>query len=213
MPGLPTWAWFRSMLTRLRFKTWPSAIVAMAVLAGAQPAPAQGISEAAAIAPGSQGAPGSRSLALPDLLLGILYYTRWPQHPGALRLCLSDSEADSAALARELDAQGAQAVPPVSTAVLSLRIDRADSLLDCQAIYFGAMPVRGLQPLLLRLNRHPILTLGQGDDFCSYGGKFCLLQAPQGWQIKANLDAITYSGLRINARLLQLTVRPSGSRP
>ena len=108
---------------------------------------------------------------------------------------------------------GAQAQPPVHSSLRSLRVERADSLLDCQAIYFGSLPVRSLQPLLLRLNRHPILTLGQGDDFCSYGGKFCLLQGPQGWQIKANLDAITYGGLRVNARLLQLTVRPAGGRP
>ncbi|WP_084461690.1 YfiR family protein [Curvibacter gracilis] len=198
------------MLTRLRLPTWRSATLAMALSACATLAPAQGSADASAVGPGNL---NSRSPALPELLLGILHYTRWPQPLASHRLCLNDGDTDAVALARELDAQGAQAVPPVHSTLRSLRADLADSLLDCQAIYFGAMPVRGLQPLLLRLNRHPILTLGQGDDFCSYGGKFCLLQGPQGWQIKANLDAIAYSGLRVNARLLQLTVRPSGGRP
>lgn len=187
----------------------------MALSACATVACAQGSPDAAAGTQSLPSGPNSRLPALPDLLLGILHYTRWPQ-PQPLtshRLCLNDGDADAVALARELDAQGAQSVPPVHSALRSLRADLADSLLDCQAIYFGAMPVRGLQPLLLRLNRLPILTLGQGDDFCSYGGKFCLLQGPQGWQIKANLDAIAYSGLRVNARLLQLTVRPAGGRP
>jgi hypothetical protein len=101
----------------------------------------------------------------------------------------------------------------VTGALRSLRAEAADSLLDCQAIYFGAMAPRELQPLLLRLNRHPILTIGLGDEFCSFGGKFCLVPAGRGLQIKANLDAISYSGLRVNARLLQLTVRPAGGRP
>jgi len=192
------------MLTRLRSPTWRSATLAMALSTCATLAPAQGSADAAA---------ATRSPALPELLLGILHYTRWPQPLASHRLCLNEVDADAVALARELDAQGAQAVPPVHSAMRSLRADLADTLLDWQAIYFGAMPVRGLQPLLLRLNRHPILTLGQGDDFCSYGGKFCLLQGAQGWQIKANLDAIAYSGLRVNARLLQLTVRPAGGRP
>lgn len=182
----------------------------MALSACATPAPAQVNPEAAPAGPVS---PTARPPALPELLLGILHYTRWPQPLASHRLCLNEVDADSVALARELDALGAQALPPVHSSLRSLRAELADSLLDCQAIYFGALPVRGLQPLLLRLNRHPILTLGLGDDFCSYGGKFCLLQGPQGWQIKANLDAIAYGGLRVNARLLQLTVRPTGGRP
>src|SRR5450830_1932682 len=162
------------MLTRLRSPTWRSATLAMALSTCATLAPAQGSADAAA---------ATRSPALPELLLGILHYTRWPQPLASHRLCLNEVDADAVALARELDAQGAQAVPPVHSAMRSLRADLADSLLDCQAIYFGAMPVR------------------------------CLLQGAQGWQIKANLDAIAYSGLRVNARLLQLTVRPAGGRP
>ena len=48
----------------------------MALSACATLAPAQGSADAAAASPG---APNTRPPALPELLLGILHYTRWPQ--------------------------------------------------------------------------------------------------------------------------------------
>jgi anti-sigma-K factor RskA len=48
--------------------------------------------------------------ALPEVLAGILYYTRWPQPVERLRLCLGQGAPEAAALLRELEAR--QAPPP-----------------------------------------------------------------------------------------------------
>jgi hypothetical protein len=82
-----------------------------------------------------------------------------------------------------------------------------EQLLDCQAVYFGVAPPVVYRPLLVRLVDKPILTVGQGSDFCSYGGTFCIETSAEGVRIKANLESIASSGLRVNPQLLRLTQR------
>jgi len=112
-----------------------------------------------------------------------------------------------------LERQDHQSAPVVQAELRKLGLASPELLSVCDALYVGAMPRRQWNPLLRRLNPRPMLTIGQGEDFCSYGGQFCLITGVQGLQIRANVDAIALSGLRVNARLLQMTARPMGEHP
>ncbi len=149
-----------------------------------------------------------------DVFAGIVRYTRWGEAPPVLRICVN--EQDPAAVLAITRRFAEEAAPPARVQVVARPLDAAAfaALLDCQAIYFGDLPAAAKQQPVTRLvaylvNR-PILTVGHGDDFCSYGGLFCLSAAEPGWRIRANLDSISRSGLRVNAQLLRLTQRDRG---
>lgn len=147
------------------------------------------------------------TLELADILAGIIHYTRWPDSGANVRICVDEQERNAlSAIVRKLDdvlSNGRH------VSVVSRRVDAAGaaSLLDCQGIYFGDGPPDRWQPLLMQLAHRPVLTVGPGEDFCSYGGVFCLERSESGVRIKANLDAIARSGLRVNPQLLRLTQR------
>ena len=69
-----------------------------------------------------------------------------------------------------------------------------------------------MRALLTTFVNRPVLTIGHGEDFCSFGGMFCLQSTEAGERIQANLDSISRSGLRINPQLLRLTQRDRSVR-
>jgi hypothetical protein len=86
-------------------------------------------------------------------------------------------------------------------------------ILDCQVVYFGRSSPVDANPLLIQLAKHPILTIGHSEDFCSYAGLFCLIPGNGGFRIAANLDSISRNGLRVNPLLLKLTSRERKAGP
>jgi len=155
-----------------------------------------------------QTAGGGGAPELSDVLLGIVHYTRWPEGGDTVRLCVNEKYVSAAAeIAQRLGGASPDAERPVSIATQRMEVGAMSSLVRCQAIYFGDAPVQEWRPLLPELVKHPILTIGHGEDFCSYGGLFCLDSSESGIKLNANLDSIAYSGLRINPQLLRLTQR------
>jgi hypothetical protein len=55
-----------------------------------------------------------------------------------------------------------------------------------------------------------VLLLGEGADFCSDGGMFCLEPGAGASRFGANLDAIARSGLRVNPLVLRIA---RGAKP
>lgn len=145
-----------------------------------------------------------------DLVLGVVQYTRWPGAPAPITLCLDERDTGAAALAASFAAM--TPAPPLKVAMRRMETAQAAELFTCHAVLFPDMPAASLQGLLLRLNKRPILTLGHGENFCSYSGQICLLESPKGLRFRANLDAIAFSGLRLNPRMLQLGVRDGAAR-
>ena len=152
-------------------------------------------------------------LELPDAIAGILHYTRWPAPTDPLRLCVNERDADAALIVRRFEA-GYRDLPRVLPLLKRISIELANEPLDCHAVFFGRMPGKEAQAVLLRLGRHPVLTIGRDEDFCSYSGLFCLSAMPGGGlHIGVNLDSIARNGLRVNPMLLKLTTREPRSRP
>ena len=157
-------------------------------------------------------------LELPDILAGIIHYTRWPvlAREPSLQLCLSEHDRDASAIVSRFADRSRPDERPVTVSFRRLSLDSAESLQDCQVIYFGDVPVQYLpivQDVLAHLSASPILTIGQGEEFCARAGLFCLMPTPRGMRISANLDSIARSGLRVNPRLLKMTVHEGEARP
>ena len=143
-----------------------------------------------------------------EAILGIVHYTRWPEPAAPLRVCLIGKFDDAAAesLARRLgEAATGQQGPPL----VNRRAETA-GLVDCHVAYTASAAPAIWRPLLSQLGGRPVLTIGHGEEFCSFGGMFCLEPGNAGLRIRANLDAISRSGLRVNPQLLRFTQRGNG---
>lgn len=163
---------------------------------------------------------GSSALRLTvvDAVLGILAHTRWPQRrpsPSApqqplqpLQLCVNERSSSVLEL-RSLH----ESVPSGRLAPVRL-VDLADALpIDCDAVYLGAGPAAA-EPLA-QLTGRPVLTIGEGAEFCSSGGLFCLVPRPggTGLRVEVNLDAVARSGLHVHPQVLKIGQPRTGTAP
>jgi hypothetical protein len=198
----------------MRFLTpraWSCSLLSLAIFIG--PCQAQGGNQTETTTAAAQGQAGSPATILADLLIGIAQYTRWPGDASSVQVCIDDRDAPTALAVERRLAEGASTSRRDFTlASRRLNSDSAQGLLDCQVVYFEDAGATLRPALLIALANRPILTIGHGEDFCSYGGLFCLTSAPTGWRIQANLDAIARSGLRVNPQLLRLTQRDGLTR-
>ncbi len=140
------------------------------------------------------------------IVRGIVQYTRWSPVPVPVRLCVSDQldPATEIAFARAIHEtrEGTAAI-----ALSSRRLTPASTIdaLDCHVVLVNSSAPLQWRGLLLALLDRPVLTIGFDEEFCSLGGMFCLDAASGKLLIRANLDSISRSGMRINPQLLRLT--------
>jgi hypothetical protein len=156
------------------------------------------------------GLPDDSELA--GALSGIVHFTRWPDPKAELRICVDAPDERVAAAIGRILADVSSDRRQIVVVTKALATATVEQLLDCQAIYFGAMQSSGYRVLLMQMVNRPVLTVGQGEEFCSYGGLFCLESVAQGARIRVNLDSIASSGLRVNPQLLRLTQRKGSAK-
>jgi hypothetical protein len=171
---------------------------------GAQTPATVPVSKAAASAPVMRDA-----AALATLINGMVRFTRWPTALDTVRLCVLGHDS----LVERFPGNGN--APDGSRQVVAHAVKPTSDLrLECDIVYFANQSAEIVRGLLRTLVGHPVLTLGDGPDFCSDGGLFCL--EPMGvnsQRFSANLDAITRSGLHINPQVLKLAKPREGSTP
>lgn len=167
-----------------------AALAALAMSASAQPAPAAAARD-----------------SVVGVVAGILGYTRWPAEPGSVRLCLLGRSAslDQLRGAPLGSPQRPVAVQPITAAV--------EASASCQAVYVAGLDAHATRMALRALAGQPVLLLGEGAEFCSDGGMFCLEPGAASTRFGANLDAIARSGLRVNPMVLRVAQSASGARP
>jgi YfiR/HmsC-like len=151
--------------------------------------------------------PNPLQLTTAEAVLGILAHTRWPQGAGRpLTLCLNERSTSALALRTLPDS-----VPPGKLAPVRL-IDPEDAPhIGCDALYLGAGPWSG--EALARLAGRPVLSVGEGAEFCTRGGMFCLVPRGQGVRVEVNLDAVARSGLHVHPQVLKLGQPRPGTTP
>lgn len=151
--------------------------------------------------------PNALRLTLVDAVLGILAHTRWPQRsPRPLSLCVNERSSAATDLRALQDS-----VPPGKLAPVRM-IDLADALpLECDAVWLGA-GASAVEPLGQLIGR-PVLSLGEGADFCSRGGMFCLVPRQSDLRVEINLDTVARSGLHVHPQVLKIGQPRPGVTP
>ena len=139
------------------------------------------------------------------VVAGIVSYTRWPGEARPIRLCTIGKGRGVDELLAAADLGSAlQSVP-----VQAVR-GGAQALDGCDAIYVGALATGASRNLLQSAVGRPVLMIGEGSDFCSDGGMFCLQAAAPAVAFAVNLDAVARSGLRVNPRVLRMARTATG---
>lgn len=169
------------------------AIVSAALLALAGAARAGDIA-ALAKAPAAVD-PGRVSVT--TVVAGIVSYTRWPSQPPSIRFCTVGQGRGVDELLGAVDLGSAQRSVPVRAATSD-----GDAWKECDVIYFGALASSAMRDALQRAAGRPVLMIGEGAEFCSDGGMFCLDAGTTAARFTVNLDAVARSGLRVNPSVL-----------
>ena len=147
-------------------------------------------------------------LTVLDAMLGIIAHTRWPARTARpLSLCVNEASP----LAADLKSLP-ESLPPGKLAPVRL-IDLDDELpLDCDLVYIGQAAAAGAGALAQLIGR-PVLSLGDGADFCSRGGMFCLVPTASGLRVEVNLDTVARSGLHVHPQVLKIGQPRPGASP
>jgi hypothetical protein len=164
--------------------------------------PRQALAPVAAVAMTLAGASEPLSPAptgVTTTVAGIVSYTRWPTESPTIRLCtLGRGVAVDALLA----ADGLGAAPrPLAARPAGREADLAG---ECDVVYVGQLDAAAIRDALKSLAGRQVLLIGEGADFCSDGGMFCLLPGAGAVRFNVNLDAVARSGLRVNPLVLRL---------
>lgn len=143
-----------------------------------------------------------------SIVAGIVGYTRWPSDATAIRFCTLGQGRGVDELLGVADLGPTPLSVPVRAAA-----SIADAWTDCDAIYVGRLAGNGPRELLQRTLGRPVLMIGEGADFFSDGGMFCLQPDTAAVKFTVNLDAVARSGLRVNPWVLRMARNAPGSRP
>ena len=147
-----------------------------------------------------------RSQAVAQTVFGILGYTRWPEVPGSLSLCV----VGPTEYADEL-LKGGKLANGRAVQVRRMRLDDPAMLAECNGVYAGTVSDDQWRMLLGRLAGQPLLTLSERKALCQIGAMFCLDVQRSGVAFEVNLDSVARSGVRVNPRVLQMARRKGAS--
>jgi hypothetical protein len=141
--------------------------------------------------------PGGSLVTSSDYIPGFVQYVRWPGDEGfrSWQVCVATARADGGAVYAGRTARGR----PFSFR----QVAPSDPLGDCNVLDLTGAPPAGVKPMLERARRLPVLTVGEGESFCTAGGVICLRPRDVGG-FEVNLSALQEAGLIANAQLLML---------
>jgi len=161
-----------------------------------------------AAAPGALAASEAGRSAVATIVAGIVGYTRWPADMRSIRLCTLGQGRGVDELLTSADLGSSQLSVPVRAA------SDTDAALDhCDAVYVGTLGSDATRRVLQRTVGRPVLMIGEGPEFCTDGGMFCLQPGAPAVGFGINLDAVARSGLKVNPRVLRMARQTTGGAP
>jgi hypothetical protein len=143
-------------------------------------------------------APGGGLGTAADYIVGFVHYVRWPAEEDVKRwqVCVASPLAEKAGAYDGRTARGKPFAVRVAAA--------ADALADCHVLDLTDAPVADAKRLLERARPLAILTVGEGERFCTAGGVACLRLRDGSGGFEINLSAVQQAHLSVNAQLLML---------
>lgn len=150
-------------------------------------------------------APAAPAPGVGAIVWGIVSYTRWPQPPQPLRVCIAGTTTHE----DDIRSASTWTTPERSSEIRALA-EAEDPAARCDLVYVGTLAPDTTVTLIGQLAGKAVLSIGEGKEFCSVGGMFCLDTATLGDdqaapRFGANLDAISRSGLRVSPQVLRLS--------
>jgi hypothetical protein len=157
-------------------------------------------------------APESNKPLAAAIVAGVINYTRWPQLGESLRICFVGESANMEEI-RQLSTITRKMVGYPST--FQILSQEKKMTQECDLVYVGQLSEGETKALLNAVDNTAILTIGEGKEFCSLGGMFCLEAQPRAGSVgfAANLDAISRGKLRVNPQVLRLSSRINQAFP
>lgn len=138
--------------------------------------------------------------AVSRLVGSLAEYSRWPDEREPLELCVVGpaNHADriaARALSRNRWMRAPRSVgmePPAS----------------CDIVYIGRLPPADQRRVTALLLNRPVLTIAENDPTCRSRAMFCLLFGADALSFRLNIDAVSRSPIRVDARVLRLAANP-----
>lgn len=150
-------------------------------------------------------------LGVPETLLGILSYARWPNESAPLRLCIAGRGTHTEYLLK--NGLAALAQRPIQVRLMALT-DGALFNTQCDAIYIGTVDEAVARRIFAQVVGHPVLTVSERTPFCAAGVMVCLdTNDISRVQFEVNLDAVARSSVRVNPQVLRLGRRTTKAGP
>lgn len=144
-----------------------------------------------------------------ETVKGIITYTRWPAKPQQLNFCFVGESAHETVILRRV-----QSLAPEGAIIFKRLEATRETLRGCDVAYIAEPGALDGELAVARLaDSKWILTIGEGDEFCSLGGMFCLTFDAGETHFATNLDAISRSELRVSPRVLRLSRQLREAQP
>lgn len=148
---------------------------------------------------GAPGADGSAySGAVARTVRSLIEYTRWPQPPNPVQVCVAGPSSHAAQIDGLQLADGRDVQRRNVTA-------SGPALAGCDVLYIGRVPLAGQRQLMANARGRGILSIAEADPACQSEAMFCLVYQPRGLSFRLNVDAVSRSGLRVDPRVLRIS--------
>ena len=130
----------------------------------------------------------------------ILEYTRWPRERSPLQLCVVGPPQHGDRLGGIVLAGGRL-------------VERHDVAEDagsmggaCDALYLGRLSLPAMRRWTAQMRGAAVVTIAEDDPACESEAMFCLLFTAESLTFRLNIDAVSRSGVRIDPRILRMSV-------
>jgi YfiR/HmsC-like len=141
-------------------------------------------------------------------LLNFSRYVQWPTAAftvanAPIRICVLGEDPFGATLPRTVARQTTQ-----GRGIESLQVSTPENAIAsyCQVLYIGS-DQRRARHWQDQLRGHPIVTVGEGDDFLEEGGMIGFVLIDETIRFAISLPALHAGGLQISSRVLSLATR------
>jgi hypothetical protein len=83
-------------------------------------------------------------------------------------------------------------------------------LKSCHILFVGASQRRRQREICEKLNRRPVLTVGDHEEFLTQGGMIGFVQKEENIRFNINLDPAQAAGLKFSSQLLKVALTVKG---
>jgi hypothetical protein len=144
----------------------------------------------------------AEAAATARLVRSFIDFTRWPNQPNPVTLCVVGPAGNAAQLDSLTTGDGRRVT---RRAVSSSALATA----GCHVAYFGRLEPAALRQAVLSVRGKGVLTIAENDLTCRSQAMFCLKPDRQTLGFSVNIDAISRSGLKVDPRVLRMAAGSS----